>query len=66
VQEALEQLMKGRTTFAIAHRLTTVQGADRILVLDKGHLVETGTHNELMVRQGLYHYLYSMRLTETP
>ncbi|HEX6948393.1 MAG TPA: ABC transporter transmembrane domain-containing protein [Nitrospira sp.] len=66
VQEALEQLMKGRTTFVIAHRLTTVQGADRILVLDKGHLVETGTHNELMVRQGLYHYLYSMRLTETP
>src|SRR6185295_2021355 len=66
VQEALEQLMKGRTTFVIAHRLTTVQGADRILVLDKGHLVETGTHNELMARQGLYHYLYSMRLTETP
>ena len=58
--------MKGRTTFVIAHRLTTVQGADRILVLDKGHLVETGTHNELMERQGLYHYLYSMRLTETP
>ena len=53
VQEALEQLMKGRTTFVIAHRLTTVQGADRILVLDKGHLVETGTHNELMERQGL-------------
>ena len=66
VQEALEQLMKGRTTFVIAHRLTTVQGADRILVLDKGHLVETGTHNELMARQGLYHYLYSIRLTETP
>ena len=66
VQEALERLMKGRTTFVIAHRLTTVQGADRILVLDKGHLVETGTHNELMARQGLYHYLYSMRLTETP
>jgi subfamily B ATP-binding cassette protein MsbA len=66
VQEALEQLMKGRTTFVIAHRLTTIQGADRILVLDKGRLVETGTHGELMARQGLYHYLYTMRLTEAP
>jgi subfamily B ATP-binding cassette protein MsbA len=66
VQEALEQLMKGRTTFVIAHRLTTVQGADRILVLDKGRLVETGTHSELMARQGLYQYLYSVRLTEAP
>lgn len=65
VQEALEQLMKGRTTFVIAHRLTTVQGADRILVMDKGRLAESGTHAELMARQGLYHYLYSLRLTET-
>jgi subfamily B ATP-binding cassette protein MsbA len=64
VQEALERLMKGRTTFVIAHRLTTVQGADRILVLDKGRLVETGTHSELMARQGLYQYLYSVRLAE--
>lgn len=66
VQEALEQLMKGRTTFVIAHRLTTIQGADRILVLDKSRLVETGTHAELMARRGLYQYLYSMRLTEAP
>jgi ATP-binding cassette, subfamily B, bacterial MsbA len=66
VQEALEQLMKGRTTLVIAHRLTTIQGADRILVLNKGHLVETGTHSELMDRQGLYHYLYTLRLTELP
>jgi subfamily B ATP-binding cassette protein MsbA len=66
VQEALEQLMKGRTTFVIAHRLTTVQGADRILVLDKGRLVDTGTHGELMARQGLYQYLYSLRLAEAP
>jgi subfamily B ATP-binding cassette protein MsbA len=66
VQEALEQLMKGRTTVVIAHRLTTVQGADRILVLDKGRLVETGTHGELMARQGLYQYLYSVRLAEAP
>jgi subfamily B ATP-binding cassette protein MsbA len=66
VQQALEQLMKGRTTFVIAHRLTTVQGANRILVLDKGRLLETGTHDELMARKQLYHYLYSLRLTEVP
>lgn len=66
VQEALEQLMKGRTTFVIAHRLTTIQRADRILVFNKGRLVETGTHSELMGRKGLYHYLYTLRLTELP
>jgi subfamily B ATP-binding cassette protein MsbA len=65
VQEALEQLMKGRTTFVIAHRLTTVQAADRILVLDKGRLVENGTHAALMTHQGLYHFLYTVRSTET-
>lgn len=66
VQEALEQLMKGRTTFVIAHRLTTIQRADRILVLNKGRLVETGTHAELIDRKGLYQYLYTLRLTELP
>ena len=66
VQEALERLMKGRTTFVIAHRLTTIQRADRILVLNKGVLAETGTHAELMERKGLYHYLYTLRLTELP
>lgn len=64
VQEALEQLMKGRTTFVVAHRLSTIQRADRILVLDKGQLVEEGTHAELLARQGLYHYLYTMRINE--
>ncbi len=66
VQEALEQLMKGRTTFVIAHRLTTIQRADRILVLNNGHLVETGTHAELMDQKGLYQYLYTLRLIELP
>jgi subfamily B ATP-binding cassette protein MsbA len=66
VQEALEQLMRGRTTFVIAHRLTTIQRADRILVLNKGRLVETGTHAELMSHKGLYQYLYTLRLIELP
>jgi subfamily B ATP-binding cassette protein MsbA len=64
VQDALERLMKGRTTFVVAHRLSTIQRADRILVLDKGQLVEEGTHAQLMERKGLYHYLYTIRLTE--
>jgi subfamily B ATP-binding cassette protein MsbA len=62
IQEALERLMKGRTTFAIAHRLTTIQNAHRILVIEKGRLVERGTHQELLDRKGLYHHLYTMRL----
>ena len=64
VQEALERLMKGRTTFVVAHRLSTIQRADHILVLDKGRLVEDGTHDQLMERGGLYHYLYTIRLNE--
>ncbi|HSA61444.1 MAG TPA: ABC transporter ATP-binding protein [Nitrospiraceae bacterium] len=64
VQDALERLMEGRTTFVVAHRLSTIQRADRILVLDKGQLVEEGTHVQLMERKGLYHYLYTIRLNE--
>ena len=54
VQEALDELMEGRTTFVIAHRLATVRSADRIVVLDRGRVVETGTHTELVARGGLY------------
>ncbi|MCP9471936.1 MAG: ABC transporter ATP-binding protein/permease [Nitrospira sp.] len=64
VQEAIDRLMQGRTTFVVAHRLSTVQHADRILVLDKGRLVEEGTHAQLMERKGLYHYLYTIRLSD--
>lgn len=66
VQEALEQLMKGRTTFVVAHRLTTVQRADRIIVLNKGRVAEAGPHQQLMDQKGLYQYLYTLRLTELP
>lgn len=62
IQEALDRLMKGRTTFVIAHRLTTIQNADLILVLDKGEIVEQGTHTELLDRKGLYHHLYTIKL----
>jgi subfamily B ATP-binding cassette protein MsbA len=66
VQEALERLMEDRTTFVVAHRLTTIQRADRILVVNKGRLVEEGTHASLMEQKGLYHYLYTLRLAELP
>jgi len=58
IQEALERVMAERTSFVIAHRLSTVLAADRILVLDEGRLVEQGTHTELLDRGGLYSRLY--------
>jgi ATP-binding cassette subfamily B protein len=62
VKENLDQLLEGRTSFVIAHRLSTVRDADLILVLEKGRLVEKGTHDDLMHRQGLYYYLCSQQL----
>jgi subfamily B ATP-binding cassette protein MsbA len=64
VQEALERLMAGKTTFVVAHRLSTIQRADRILVLNRGRVVEQGDHTSLMEHKGLYHYLYTLRLAE--
>lgn len=62
VQDALDTLMKGRTSFVIAHRLTTIRNADLILVIDQGRVVERGTHQELMERHGMYYNLYTLRL----
>jgi HlyB family type I secretion system ABC transporter len=62
VQENLGRLLEGRTSFVIAHRLSTIVNADWILVLEKGRLVEQGTHDELLKRQGLYYYLSSQQL----
>lgn len=62
VQEALERLMQGRTTFVIAHRLSTVQIANRIAVMEGGEIVELGSHHELMALGGLYSRLYSLQL----
>lgn len=61
VQEALENLMKGRTSFVIAHRLSTIRNADKIVVIDQGVVVETGTHNELISHNGLYRKLNDMQ-----
>ena len=60
----LEKLIKGRTTFIIAHRLSTVQIADRILVFDKGTIVEEGSHKELIAKGGLYKKLYDMQFRD--
>ncbi len=61
VQEALDRLMVGRTAFVIAHRLSTIKNADKIFVLEKGTLVETGTHDELLALDGLYAHLYKIQ-----
>jgi ATP-binding cassette subfamily B protein len=58
IQDAMLRLMNGRTCFVIAHRLSTITGADCILVMDKGRIVESGTHEELLHRGGMYHELY--------
>jgi subfamily B ATP-binding cassette protein MsbA len=61
VQKALENLMQGRTTFVIAHRLSTINYAHRIIVLVNGRIVEEGTQEELLCRQGEYCKLYQMQ-----
>jgi subfamily B ATP-binding cassette protein MsbA len=64
IQEALEKLMKNRTSIAIAHRLSTIHNAEKILVMDDGAIVESGTHSELIKQKGLYHRLYTLKNLE--
>jgi subfamily B ATP-binding cassette protein MsbA len=66
VQAALEALMRGRTTLVIAHRLSTVENADRIVVLERGRIAETGTHRELLKRGGIYDKLYCIQFAPAP
>jgi ATP-binding cassette, subfamily B, bacterial MsbA len=64
IQSALDELMKGRTTLVIAHRLSTVENVDRIVVLDEGVIAEEGTHTELMARQGIYSGLHRVQFSD--
>jgi subfamily B ATP-binding cassette protein MsbA len=65
VQAALETLMQGRTTLVIAHRLSTIENADRIVVMQKGEIVETGTHRELLEKSGVYAQLHRIQFAAT-
>ncbi|MEI7668375.1 MAG: ABC transporter ATP-binding protein, partial [Erysipelotrichaceae bacterium] len=64
IQHAIENLMKGKTSFVIAHRLSTIVHADRILVIRKGLIVEDGTHNSLIAKKGYYYRLYTNQFNE--
>ena len=64
IQAALDNLMEGRTTFVIAHRLSTVRRADMILVMDKGRIVERGTHDDLLKAGGLYKEIHDLQLVD--
>ena len=64
IQQSLNTLMKGRTTFVVAHRLSTITGADRIVAMRDGRIVEIGSHQELMEKKGLYEHLYSIQFNQ--
>jgi ATP-binding cassette subfamily B protein len=64
IQEAMSTLRRGRTSFVIAHRLSTIRDADVIIVMDHGHIVEQGSHRDLLARRGFYYSLYTSQFTE--
>lgn len=64
IQEAFNSLMQGRTTFIVAHRLSTIENADKILVMNKGNVIEQGTHKELLEKHGFYYYLYNSQFAQ--
>ena len=64
IQASLDELMVGRTSFVVAHRLSTIEGADRIVVMKDGHIVEIGTHRELLDKNGVYANLYKIQFAD--
>ena len=64
LQEAMQKVMKGRTSFVIAHRLSTIRNADLILVVENGDIIEQGTHEELLQKNGAYHKLYNSQFAD--
>ena len=64
IQKAMEDVMKGRTSFIIAHRLSTIIEADRILVIEKGKIIESGNHSELIRKRGQYYSLYNLQFPD--
>ncbi len=65
IQDAFASMMKGRTSFIVAHRLSTIQNADMIIVMNDGHIIEQGTHNELLSAGGFYANLYNSQYSFT-